>query len=185
MPKQETLLPDEAGTKGNGKPDAKPRPPEPVQLKSAHDYSLVTAALELRKLDLTALAKKTTAEGYPREGAIMNADALALEHHVLPAFRAQRELPLVTPEQLEKNLNAALRIPIWRAFEGLGDPKVVATFEGVTVRKTKLLDGLTTRISIYVREVAEEAYRQGMASREQTPEAIADRSVARLRVSGD
>lgn len=159
--------------------------PEPVQLKSAHDYSLVTQALELRKEDLKKLATKTIAEGYTREGAVMNADATALEHHVLPAFRAQRELPLVTPEQLEKNIKAALKVPVWRAFDTLGDPKVVVTFEGIAGRKERLLDHLTLRVSLYVREVAEESYRQGMAAREQTAEAIADRQVSTLRANGE
>lgn len=164
---------------------AKPMTPEPITLPTRHDVKIVLDALELRKDDLKKLAKRTQEEGYPREAAIMNADAAALEHHVLPAFRSQRELPLVTSEQLQKNILAALKVPINRAFEGMGDPKVIMTYESVMSRKEKLHDHLALRVSLFVREVAEEAYRQGMAAREQTAESIADRSIMTLRASGD
>lgn len=164
---------------------AKPATPEPIILPTRHDVKIVLDALELRKDDLKKLATKTQAEGYPREAAVMSADAAALEHHVLPAFRSQRELPLVTPEQLEKNINAALKVPVNRAFEGMGDPKVIQTYESVMSRKEKLQQHLAVRVALYVREVAEEAYRQGMAAREQTAESIADCAIMTLRASGD
>lgn len=164
---------------------AKPLTPDPITLPTRHDVKIVLDALELRKDDLKKLAKKTQEEGYPREAAVMSADAAALEHHVLPAFRAQRELPLVTPEQLEKNIHAALKVFINRAFEGMGDPKVVQTFESVVWRKEQLHDKLAVRVTLFVREVAEEAFRQGMAAREQTAESIADRAIMTLRATGD
>lgn len=166
-------------------PATAPKKPEPVQLRAPHDYTLVTQALDLRKEDLKKLSKKTSEEGYTREARVMEADALAIEHHILPAFREQREIPFVTHEALSKMVGAALKAPIWKAFDQLGDPKVIVTYDGIKARRERLLEQLTNRLTFYVKDVAEEAYRQGTAAREQSSEAIAARSIQTLSSRDD
>ncbi len=159
--------------------------PEPVRLRSAHDFTLVTSALDFRKEDLKKLAKKVAEDGYQREARAIAADAEAIESHVLPQFRAQRELPLVTHDQLEKEINGAIRRFVSRAFDGLGDPKVIVTPSALDRRKDDLLKALAARVTLYVKEVADEAFNQGAAARQQTAEALAMRSISTLRAQGE
>lgn len=159
--------------------------PEPVLLRSLHDYALTQTALESRKEELTKLAKKNLDEGYTREARAVQSDAEAIEHHILPSFRAQRELPLVSAEQLEKEVTGALARLVHIAFTGLGDPKVMHTPEGIANRKERLLQALGVRVTLFVTEVADNAFNQGVAAREQTAEALAMRSITTLRASGD
>jgi hypothetical protein len=162
-----------------------PKKPEPVLLRSQHDYTLVTQALDSRKEELKKLAKKNDDEGYKREARAVQADADAIEHHVLPQFRAQRELPLVTTEQLEKEIIGALSRPVTVAFEGLGDPKVRITPEGLSRRKHDLIRALAQRITLYATQLADEAFNQGVAARGQSAEALAIGAIGTLRASGD
>jgi hypothetical protein len=82
--------------------------PEPVVLRSAHDYSVVQTALEAHKEGLKKLAEKTTAAGYSRESKVIIADVDAIEHHILPLLRSQREIPLITHKELAKSVSFAL-----------------------------------------------------------------------------
>jgi hypothetical protein len=166
-------------------PVAAPKKPEPVVLRTAHDYSLVTVALDSRQEELKKLAKKNLDEGYTREARAISADAEAIEHHVLPQFRAQRELPLVTSEQLEKEISGALRVLVMRAFDGLSDKKVLITPEGLADRKNRLLTQLTTRISLYATQLADEAFNQGVAARSVAIAPMASASADWLRATGD
>lgn len=159
--------------------------PEPVRLRSAHDFSLVTAALDFRVEDLEKLSKKVGEDGYQREARAISADAAAIKHTILPAFREQRELPLVTHEHLEREIAGALKRFVTTAFGGLGDPKVIVTPATVDSRKEELLKVLTTRIALYVKDVADDAFNQGVAAREQTSEALAMRAIGTLRAMGD
>lgn len=154
--------------------------PKPVQLRSSHDYTLTTQALESRVEGLKKLAKKNEEEGYQREARAVKADADAIEHHVLPMFRAQVELPLVTRDQLRKEVEAALRRAIFAAFEGLGDPKVQLTPDGINFRRTTLLNKLTEQVTQYAQDLADGSFVQGLAAREHTAEALALRSVQSL-----
>lgn len=174
---EDTLI-DEAPTTGSKKP-------EPVILKSAHDYSLTQQALEVRKEDLKKLAKKTSDEGYRREARNIQADADAIEHHILPSFRSQRELPFVTGEQLDKEIAGALSVFVARAFDGLDVPNVKLTKSGMDIRKSNLLKTLTARVSLFAIELADEAFNQGAAARQQSAEALAFRYVSTLRAAGD
>lgn len=157
--------------------------PEAVTLRSAHDYSLTTSALEHRVEELKKLSKKNSDEGYHREARVIDADVQSIEHHVLPCFRQQRELPLVTVEQLEQEIAGALRRPVTKAFEGLGDPKVLTTPEMISHRRENLMKLLGVKLATYVNQVAEDAYNQGFAAREQTSESIAVRAIGTLRDS--
>jgi predicted NBD/HSP70 family sugar kinase len=152
-----------------------------VELRTAHDYTLTLRALELRSEDLKKLAKRTSDEGYSREGRAIQADAEAIDHHILPVFRSQRELPLVTEEALAKEIEGALRVAIFRAFDGLDNPKVVITPGHVHDRRDRLIDILTERVLRYALEIADESFNQGYAAREQTGEALAMRPIAALR----
>jgi hypothetical protein len=166
-------------------PPAPPKKPQPITLRSLHDYSLVTTSLEHRKEDLKGLAKKVGLDGYSKESRAIQADAEAIEFHVLPQFREQRELPLVTFEQLEKEIAGALARPANVAFDQLAEPKVQVTPEVISRRKRTLIESLSKRIALYVQEVAENAYNQGLAAREQSAEALAVRAVGTLRAQGD
>lgn len=157
--------------------------PEALQLRSVHDYSLTLTSLEHRVEELKKLAKKNMDEGYEREARAINADILSIEQHILPCFRNQRELPLVSHEQLQDEILGALRRHVTQAFEGLGDPKVLTTPEMIAHRRENLLKRLAVRVTLFVNEVVEDGYNQGFAAREQTSESIAMRGITTLRAS--
>lgn len=157
--------------------------PEPVTLRSVHDYSLTVASLEHRVEELKKLAKKNSDEGYDKESRAIAADIASIEQHVLPCFRNQRELPLVTIDQLEKEIAGALRRPVTKALEGLGDPKILSTPEMISHRRESLVKTLGVKLATYVNQVAEDAFNQGLAAREQTSESIAVRALGTLRDS--
>lgn len=154
-----------------------------VRLRSAHDFTLTVQALTARVEDLKKLAKKNEEEGYKRESRAVAADAEAIERFVLPALRDQRELPLVTVETLENEILGALRPMVQRAFSGFGDPKVQITPSMIDWRRDELLKVLVGRVLQFVTDVADDAFNQGHAAREQTAEAIAQRSIGSLRAS--
>lgn len=164
---------------------AAPKKPAPVLLRSSHDYAITTQALESREEELKKLAKKNLDEGYSREARAIQADADAIEHQILPAFREQRELPLVTSEQLEKEVGSALRTFIFRAFEGLGDPKVIVSPGAIADRREQLLKSLAKRVTIFATDLADESFNQGVAAREHTAESLALRTIGSLRASGE
>jgi hypothetical protein len=166
-------------------PTTAPKKPEPVALRSVHDYTLTERALVAHVADLKALAKKNSDGGYPKEARAVQADADAIEHHVLPQFRAQRELPLVSHADLEKEVRGALSILVSRGFEGLAGTKIIVTPENVAGRKTSLLDALTQRVTLYAKELADNAFNQGVAARAQSAEALAVGAISTLRASGD
>ena len=166
-------------------PTAAAKKPAPIVLRASHDYSITEQALASRAEELKKLAKKNNEEGYRREGRAVQADADAIEHQILPVFREQRELPLVTQDALEKEVGAALRLYITQAFSGLGDPKVEHTPSGIAFRRDTLLKQLTTRVTLYATELADEAFNQGVAAREQTAEALAMRAIGTLRATGE
>jgi hypothetical protein len=156
-----------------------------IVLRAVHDVNLTATALEFRAEDLKKLAKKTSEEGYRREARAIQADAEAIEQSILPIVREQRTLPLVTPDVLEQEVNAALRIFVTQAFSGLGDPKVQVTPSGVASRRDVLLASLTKRVSLFALDVAEEGYKQGLAARGHTSEALAMTVIGTLRAHGD
>lgn len=169
---QTSALADEAPTS---------RKTKPVELRSAHDYTLTVQALEARAEDLKKLATKNQDEGYTREARSIQADVASIEQHVLPAFRAQRELPLVTEEHLEKEILGALRPLVWQAFNGLDNPKTHVTPAMLDRKREELLDTLVARVQHFATELAEESFNQGSASRQQTAEALAMRCIKALR----
>lgn len=160
-----------------GKPLVR-KQPEPIQLRSGHDHSLVVAAIDDRQTVLEKLAEKTSGAGYRREANVMLADADALKRHVMPLFRDQIEISLVTYEDLERIVAGSLSVSIARAFQGMLTPGMQITLESVDNRKALLLEVLTNKISLFGRECAEEGYRQGLAAREQSGEAMAARQAA-------
>ena len=175
---EQTSVLDAATT--NGK-----KTPQPVKLASAHDFSLTTQALEHRSEELKKLVKKNQDEGYHREARAIEADVAAIEHAILPQFRSQRELPLASTEELEIAVEGALRVFIFRAFDKLDDPKAHPTGNEIRGRRDRLVETLAQRVTLFARDVAEEAFNQGYAIRQTTPEAIAARSVRTLRNTAD
>jgi hypothetical protein len=159
--------------------------PAPILLRAAHDYSITQQALEFRAVDLKKLSVNVAKDGYRREARAIQADADAIEQAILPVFREQRELPLVTQDALEKEIAAALRVFVTQAFSGLGDPKVQITPSSIDARRSDLLRNLTQRVTMFATDLADEAFNQGVAARAQSAEALAMRTIGSLRATGE
>ncbi len=147
--------------------------PKPVVLRAAHDYGVTSAALKVRGEQLKNV----------REGRAIQADADAIEHHILPQFAEQTRLDidLVDFEALKKEVTACLRVIIFRAFDNLGDSKTPPTVSQIEHRRDTLVDTLVERVTTFGRDVADESYNEGFAARNTNPEALAARVVASLR----
>ncbi len=172
-------LTDAALVSGNAKT------PEPVELRSAHDYALVTAALEHRAADLDKLAKKNDEEGYAREARAVRADATAINSHILPQFREQPDLPVVTSQQIETALQHKIAVHVARAFRNLDDPKIVVSEMELTRRREKLIADLASGCALFGIEIAREAWNQGYAVREMTEEFIVSKFTTSLSATAE
>lgn len=157
---------------------------EPVELRSARDYTLAMRALDEHAAGLKKLAQKTLEGGYPREGRAILADAEAIEYHIVPAFREQRELPLLEAEDVDKAIARGLRRLVFRAFETLDDPKLKITPELIGTRKDALLQQLGERIGSFSRDLASRAFDEGYAARLTAAEHLAMRSINDMLASG-
>ena len=167
-----------AETPGNGNGTTKP--PKPVELHSAHDFALTRQALTTHADDLEKLVDKVKDQGYSREARTIAADVGAIREVILPKFSAQQELALVSGAALEKQVADALRVEIYRTFNGLDDPKAKITQAGMVGRRDRLLQLLASRVASFARDVAEAAYDQGYQVRKSSPESIAAKAVATL-----
>lgn len=176
---QTSALPSDAG-----KQTAKKKP-EPITLRSPHDFTLTTRALEQRVEDLKKLATKNRDDGYLREAMAIEADAAAIEHAILPQFRSQRELPLVSHEKLAEEIEAALRVFVYRAFDGFDDPKMVPTAAMVHARRNSLVATLRDRVTLFAQDIARNAFDHGYQARQLTPESLASRNVRTLSGRAD
>lgn len=162
---------------------AEKKAPASVELRSAHDFALVTTALKARKDDLEKLSKKASDEGYYREAKTIQADAEAIEFAILPQFAQQTTLPLLTQEQLEERIHAALRVHCFRAFEGLEENDGDIPPAAVRQRRDELAKTLSAKVAQTVIDVAEAAWKQGYSFRHATPERIASEQLDALRAS--
>lgn len=142
--------------------------PEPVQLRTRRDYTLVATAVEHRKEELKKLAKKNEDEGYSRQAREVRQDAEALEYHVLPLLQDQRELPLAGHIEVRAAIADAIR-------------QEVETNRAQKRTTEALVGELAIRIEKYGRAIAERAYEAGFAAREQEPGMLAMRSLKELR----
>ena len=166
----------------------RPASPAPVQLPTRHDYSLVTRALENEAVNIAKMAKSTTLKGYGREARLMLADAMAIKEHILPEFREQRELPLVTNEAVRARIQEALRDVVRRGFVGLiaktsDEENEEQQASALRYRESDMLEQLAVRIEAFGAEVAERAFSAGYAARDTDPETIALRCVSALSAS--
>lgn len=160
-----------------------------IQLRSPRDASLAVVALEQRASELEKLAKKNTEAGYPREGRTQLADASTITAIILPAFRAQQELPLVDVEQTRVSIADALRTLV-RGRLTIKITKGQAEQPGeqenlLQSREDYLVEALARRIHAYGLAVAESSYRAGYAAREHEPEVLAHQEVLVLSAAGD
>ena len=155
--------------------------PKPVQLRTARDYTLTVQALEHRSGELTKLAKKTSEEGYPRESRVVAADAAAITTYILPQFKAQQELPLVSTDKLRSHIADAFR-GLVRRFLSVGGPR--RSGDAFQSPEDKVCDEIARRVEAFAVEIAGNAYAAGYAARNNEPEAVALRSVPTLSVSG-
>lgn len=149
--------------------------PNPIVLRSRRDATLAVQALTHRADDLEKLAKKNDEEGYGREARTQRADASAIKDLILPAFRDQGELPLVTTEQIRAGLANGLRDIVHGML-------VVRTPEdkqedALQSREDKLLERLAIRIEGYAFEVAEQAYQAGYSARANEPSVILSKAL--------
>ena len=137
--------------------------PDPIEFRTRHDISLTVKALELRAADLEKLAKKNTDEGYSREGRVQLTDAATIKELILPAFRDQGELPLVTPEQNRGGIVEGLR-PIIRNALIVRAPDEKQE-DALQSREDNLLEKLALRVEAFAEEVAIHAYNAGKEAR--------------------
>lgn len=143
--------------------------PDPVELRSVRDLQLTTVALERRKKTLEKLAKSADAEGYPRQARELRMDAMAIAEDILPVFRDQHELPLVTDGELEGGIANALR--------GLVHSFLVRHRNDVDgkedlERENSLLESLSQRVAHFAEDVANRSYSAGYAARQDEPESL-------------
>lgn len=156
--------------------------PAAIELRTRRDHSLTVQALEHRAKGLEGLAKKNTDEGYAREAKTQLADVAAIRSFILPQFRAQQEMPLVSTEQVRAGIIEALRFAVHGEL-------VVRTPEdrqedALRSREQRLLERLAVHIEGYAMAVAEDAYNAGYSARENQPEVIAHRQIGALTVAG-
>ena len=104
----------------------------------------------------------------------------ALEHRAEEIAKLAKK---ASEEDLERDIAAAIRTGVFRAFDGLDNPKTMPTVAGIQRRRDVLIKVLADRITTFAIVVADEAFKQGLAAREQSPQRIAQRSVTDLRVS--
>lgn len=166
----------------NGAP---PKKATPVHLRSAPDFEIVTRALDHESEELKKLSKRNSDAGYVKEARRIEADVYSIEHHIAPQFRSQRDLPVVTHEQLAKEVAAAVRLFVFRTFDGLDNPKVQTTPEGIRGRRDRLVNELAERITLYASDVSEGASNEGYAARLMNAESIALHSIGTLRGRDD
>lgn len=159
--------------------------PEPVDFRSKHDVTLVVQALQKEATNLTAKGKKLVDEKYPRQAKVLMDDAAAIEHAILPALRGQMAMDLTTPDQLEAAIRSALRRDIYRAFDQLDDPKVLATPDALVFRRNQLIEAISRKVMVYAIDLAGAAFGQGLAARLSTSEALALRALESLRDGDD
>jgi hypothetical protein len=173
----QTTIPEPSA---NGAPAKRPNVLEPLKFVAKRDVELVGIALELRREELKNLAKKNAGEGYHRESNVMLDDAMAIELRILPQLRSQRELPLVSYDDLEKQITAIVAGPARRVVAGLDEPKASLTKTSLNGRSDRLTKELAPKITAFARDVAKAAFAAGLAARTITPEGIASEQLRSL-----
>ena len=153
---------------------------EPLRFIARRDVRIVEMALQRYKGELANLAKKNSAEGYTDESRQMVSDAEGIEYRILPQLRAQRELPLVSYEALEKELTNHLSGTVRAGFTGLEDLKTPPTKAAIKSRSDSLLRRLASQLAHYARDVAQGSFDEGYARSTLTAEGLALKHVARL-----
>jgi hypothetical protein len=159
-------------------------PPKPVKLRTARDFSLTTTALEHRAEDLEKLSKKTKEEGYHAEARTIDGDVGAIREIILPLFREQKELPLVTNDDLEATVKNAIHATIHRFAVSSDSAARADRVRGVDgspevwqgKREAELSAAIGRAVASFAVEIAESSYAAGLAAREMTPLALAKRS---------
>lgn len=149
--------------------------PNPIVLRSRRDATLAVQALTHRAEDLEKLAKKNDDEGYGREARTQRADASAIKDLILPAFREQGELPLITTEQIRAGIANGLRDVI-HGMLIVRSPEEKQE-DALQSREEKLLERLAVRVEGYAFEVAEQAYQAGYSARANEPAVILQKAL--------
>ena len=160
--------------------------PKPVELRTARDYSLTTQALTIRAEDLKKLAKKTREEGYTHEARNIEGDAGAIEHYILPRFKEQQELPLVTADKVRSAIANAVHGIVHKfavssdsAEQGQAasrqSEETLRRWQGE--RESNLEKAIAVCVEAALVEAAAEGFAAGLAARENSPEHLALRSV--------
>jgi hypothetical protein len=170
--------------------------PKPVTLRTARDFSIATTALEHRVEDLEKLSKKTKEEKYFTGAREIDADIGAIKEFILPLFREQKELPLVTHDDLRATIKNTLHAVIHRfavssdsankplnpartpTADRFDESATAERFQGK--REEDLAESIGRAVAAFAVEIAESSYNAGLAARELTPEALAKRSAFAL-----
>lgn len=153
--------------------------PQPIHLRTRHDASLAAKALESRAETLDKLADKNEGEGYYREARGQKSDAATIRELILPAFREQGELPLVTPEQIRGGIAEGLRSIIRNALIVRAPEEKQE--DALQSREDNLLEQLALRVEGFAEEVASIAYEAGYAARESAPNHLVHRALHAIK----
>lgn len=155
-------------------------PPKPIQLSSAHDVALTRHALATHADDLDGVSKKVKEAGYDREARTISADAGAIRQGILPRFGGQTEIALVSPAALEEQIANAIKVEIYRMFDGLDDPQARISAAGMRGRRDRLVTILGSRLTAHAQELATAAWNAGYQARTLTSEVLAAGCVGTL-----
>jgi hypothetical protein len=174
--RQTTVLADMPPAKESedGKEKGAAKEPKPILFRTAHDITITGQALEHRVEFLKAAAKKVHSLGYRRQARDILADVDAIQEHVIPSLRTQRELPLKSEEDAERSIKGGIRTTVFRAFDGLDDVKVVGrhTPEAIQRRREELCNALVGRVHTFAMELINRSYNAGYAARKTDPEVL-------------
>lgn len=144
--------------------------------------------LERAVIDLIAKDKKTAqgviASGYAELAEPIHRDIAELEYQVLPQVRAQRELPLVSYDDLEKRVYELVEGPTRSGFAGL-DEKGAATKAALKSRTDRTTRAVSQRMASLLSNVAKAAYAAGFAERYRTPEGLVVEQITALTGRAD
>ena len=152
--------------------------PDPVELRCLRDVTITAVALEHRHAAIEKLAKKAIDEGYPREARIFSADAQAIEEDILPRFRDQQELRLVTAAELRGGIAEALRDLVHSTL--VRHRADVAGQEDFG-RENRLLADIALRVEEFAKSLASRCWSAGFAARKDDPDIHVMRSLDKLR----
>jgi len=138
--------------------------------------------------DLVIKDKKTAqdviARGFPELAEPINRQIAEVEYQMLPQLRSQREMQLVTYDDLEKQILAHLDGIVRSGFQGL-EEKGAATKVSLKSRHDRTSRNIAQKATSLLMAVARASYDAGLAARYMSPESIAAEQLAKITGRAD